>query len=212
MFFLKKIERLFFQTSDLRHNLFRQAINLQRDNALRAIVVECSQSRGEALPQAEEFTYLGVVFMSNGWRNGRWIGALFALMRALVPVCLGDERAKPKGETFDILACLHSNLHLWSWGADPDWNIEWMVEVAYVTRYPGSTLEIKWGAPSSGVLRIEPLLLCIKKMQLLFSSGVLPTWLNYRTDNWQKIDRMDRLWIMQALIWVNKNKLWFSWS
>ncbi len=75
------------------------------------------QVGGVLLPQVEEFKYLGVLFTSEGRMEreiDRRIGAASAVMRSIVPVCRGEERAEPQGEALDLPVNLRSYSHLWS--------------------------------------------------------------------------------------------------
>ena len=76
--------------------------------------MECSlRVVDESLPLVEEFWVSGILFMSDGRLEremDRWIGALSAVMRVMVPC--GGKGAEPEGKAFNLLGHLCSSTHL----------------------------------------------------------------------------------------------------
>lgn len=82
-----------------------------------------ARSVWELVPQARKFKYLGVLFMRDEkMEQERWTGGLGRplLKCRRFTGLLWCSRVQPQGEAFDLLVCLRSDPHLWSWALGSD--------------------------------------------------------------------------------------------
>uniref|UniRef100_A0A669C5T3 Reverse transcriptase domain-containing protein n=1 Tax=Oreochromis niloticus TaxID=8128 RepID=A0A669C5T3_ORENI len=136
--------------------------------------VECPlRVRDETLPQVEEFKYHGVLFMSDGRREreiDRWIGAVAAVMRRLYRSIVVKRKLSVKAKLSIYWSIYVPTLtyghELWVVTERTRLRIQ-ATEMGFLRRVAGLSLgdRVRSSAIREG-LRVEPLLLHIKRSQL----------------------------------------------